>query len=58
MGERAITIAPRQLELSQTKQGIFSLRRQRVIHYYVLVITLGICRIRSERCSPEKRLWV
>src|ERR1700681_3489941 len=48
VSERAITIAPRQLKLRQTKQGIFSLRCKRVIHHYVLVITLGICRIGSE----------
>jgi hypothetical protein len=58
MRERSITITTRQLELRQTEQGIFGLRRQWVIHYEMLVITFCIRCVRSERRPPEQRLRV
>ena len=52
MDKRALPVTARKLELRQTQQGIFGLRREWIVDYYVLVVALRIRRVRCKTGSP------
>ncbi|MDP9202870.1 MAG: hypothetical protein M3P26_13190 [Gemmatimonadota bacterium] len=45
MAKRALSVPARKLQLRQTQQGIFGLRCEWIVDYYVLVVALRIRRI-------------
>src|SRR5688500_6057129 len=58
MDERVVPIAARKLELCEAQQRVLGLRRERIIHHDVSVITLRVGGVGRERGAPVERLRI
>jgi hypothetical protein len=58
MDQRTISIPPRELQLRESKEGIFGLGSKGIIDHNVPVIAFSIRGAGGEACAPKQRLRI